>query len=286
MQLNLWLMGDGLSGTADSFNNGIEIVTNYLKNNFTWLRTSSIWFFNSDDIKTVNINGLTGGGSSSSICGTPATFEITITAALSADFSYPSTPYCASSSNVTPTITGQSGGSFTVPTGLSLVSSSTGEIDISASTPGSYTVSYTVSECGSSITATTTLEITASVTATIAYASATYSDNDADPTPTVTGHVTGTFTASPTGLSFTSTSTGEIDLSASTLGTYEITFTPSATCSIPVTTTLKIQGCPYVENPIGYPLTIPSSQIAFYEFEGNGEQLFCLEMIFNWYWNF
>ena len=129
----------------------------------------------------------------------------------------------------------------------------------------------TVIECGSSITATTTLEISASVTATIAYGSATYSDNDADPTPTITGHVTGTFTASPTGLSFTSTSTGEIDISASTLGTYEISFTPSATCSIPVTTTLKIQGCPYVENPIGYPLTIPSSQIAFYEFEGDGE---------------
>ncbi|MDC1011789.1 gliding motility-associated C-terminal domain-containing protein [Flavobacteriaceae bacterium] len=222
----------------------------------------------SNDIENVNINGLT---SQQASCATPASFEVTITAAVNADFSYPSTPYCSSSANVTPTVTGQSGGSFTVPSGVSLVSSSTGEIDISASTPGSYTVSYTVIECGSSITATTTLEISASVTATIAYGSATYSDNDADPTPTITGHVTGTFTASPTGLSFTSTSTGEIDLSASTLGTYEISFTPSATCSIPVTTTLKIQGCPYVENPIGYPLTIPSSQIAFYEFEGDGE---------------
>ena len=222
----------------------------------------------SNDIENVNINGLT---SQQASCATPFSFEVTITAAVNADFSYPSTPYCSSSANVTPTVTGQSGGSFTVPSGVSLVSSSTGEIDISASTPGSYTVSYTVIECGSSITATTTLEISASVTATIAYGSATYSDNDADPTPTITGHVTGTFTASPTGLSFTSTSTGEIDISASTLGTYEISFTPSATCSIPVTTTLKIQGCPYVENPIGYPLTIPSSQIAFYEFEGDGE---------------
>jgi hypothetical protein len=220
----------------------------------------------SNDIENVSINGLT---SIQASCATPASFEVTITAALNADFTYPSTPYCSSSANVTPTITGQSGGSFTVPTGLSLVSSSTGEIDISASTPGSYTISYTVTECGSSITATTTLEITASVTATISYPSATYSDNDADPTAIVTSTVSGTFTASPTGLSFTSTSTGEIGLSSSTLGTYEITFTPSATCSIPVTTTLKIQGCPYVENPIGYPLTIPNSQVAFYEFEGD-----------------
>ena len=153
--------------------------------------------------------------------------------------------------------------------GVSLVDNSTGEIDISASSPGSYIVSYTITDCGSSITVTTTLEISASVTATISYPLATYSDNDADPTPAITGHVTGTFTASPSGLTFTSTSTGQIDLSASNFATYEITFTPSATCSIPVTTTLKIQGCPFAENPIGEPLTIPSSQIAFYEFEGN-----------------
>jgi gliding motility-associated-like protein len=223
------------------------------------------------DLSSTSAGTYTVSYTTSGVCSNTSSFELTITASLNADFSYPSTPYCSSSANVTPTITGQAGGSFTVPAGLTMVSSSTGEIDISASTPGSYTVSYTVIECGSSITATTTLEISASVTATIAYGSATYSDNDADPTPTITGHVTGTFTASPTGLSFTSTSTGEIDISASTLGTYEITYTPSATCSIPVTTTLKIQGCPYVENPIGYPLTIPSSQIAFYEFEGNGD---------------
>jgi hypothetical protein len=261
----MWIMGDGV-------NDGSIVVAPFpnIRNNQRPILYSytSMDMFNmvSDDIETVNINGLT---SIQPSCATPASFEVTITAALNADFSYPSTPYCSSSANVTPTITGQSGGSFTVPTGLSLVSSSTGEIDISASTPGSYTVSYTVSECGSSITATTTLEITASVTATISYPSGTYSDNDADPTAIVTSTVSGTFTASPTGLSFTSTSTGEIDLSESTLGTYEITFTPSATCSIPVTTTLKIQGCPYVENPIGYPLTIPNSQVAFYEFEGN-----------------
>ena len=207
----------------------------------------------------------------SGTCTNSSSFQLTITSALNADFSYPSSPYCDSSSNVTPTITGQSGGSFTVPLGVSLVNNSTGEIDISASNPGSYIVSYTITDCGSSITATTTLEISASVTATISYPLATYSDNDADPTPAITGHVTGTFTASPSGLTFTSTSTGEIDLSASNFATYEITFTPSATCSIPVTTTLKIQGCPYVENPIGYPITIPSSQIAFYEFEGNGD---------------
>jgi len=268
----VWLMGDGAN---DSLSNGIRNIVGNPSDSADSATYTKLNFNNmvSSDIETVNINGLTNGLTTSQqdSCGTPASFEVTITAAVNADFSYPSTPYCSSSANVTPTITGQAGGSFTVPAGLSLVSSSTGEIDISASTPGSYTVSYTVTECGSSITATTTLEISATVTATIAYPNATYSDNDADPTAIVTSTVSGTFTASPTGLSFTSTSTGEIDLSASTLGTYEITYTPSATCSIPVTTTLKIQGCPYVENPIGYPLTIPSSQIAFYEFEGDGE---------------
>ena len=133
----VWLMGDGAS---DSYSNGIRNYIDPADTRWTKLRLNSMV---SNDIENVSINGLT---SIQASCATTASFEVTITAALNADFTYPSTPYCSSSANVTPTITGQSGGSFTVPTGLSLVSSSTGEIDISASTPGSYTVSYTVSE--------------------------------------------------------------------------------------------------------------------------------------------
>jgi hypothetical protein len=56
------------------------------------------------------------------------------------------------------------------------------------------------------------------------YAANTYAMDDPDPTPTRTTGVTGIFTATPLGLSINAT-TGEIDLSASADGIYEITHT-------------------------------------------------------------
>ncbi|MCH2194468.1 T9SS type A sorting domain-containing protein [Kordia sp.] len=56
------------------------------------------------------------------------------------------------------------------------------------------------------------------------YANNTYAMDDTDPTPTRTTGVTGVFTATPAGLVI-NTTTGEIDLSASTMGVYTITHT-------------------------------------------------------------
>jgi PKD repeat protein len=64
--------------------------------------------------------------------------------------------------------------------------------------------------------------------ATFSYASADYCANDADPTPTITGLGGGTF-SSTAGLSI-NTSTGQIDLSASTPGSYTVTYTTAGTC--------------------------------------------------------
>ena len=64
---------------------------------------------------------------------------------------------------------------------------------------------------------------TQAVSCAFSYSAASYTDADPDPTPTVTGTSGGTFT-STAGIVINA-STGEIDLSASTLNTYVITYT-------------------------------------------------------------
>ncbi len=62
------------------------------------------------------------------------------------------------------------------------------------------------------------------------YSSGTFCVTGNNPTPLITGNASGTFSSSPTGLVFISTYTGQIDLAASALGTYIITFLTNGTC--------------------------------------------------------
>lgn len=138
----------------------------------------------------------------------------------------------------TPTITGESG-TFNSPSGLSI--DANGVIDKNASTPGTYSVVYTTTgSCP--ITVTNPITITALDNATFAYGSSAYCDNVSDPTPTKSA--TGTFSSS-TGLSI-NTSTGEVDLDASTAGTYVIGFVTSGSCPNSSIQTLTINAAPTV----------------------------------------
>jgi gliding motility-associated-like protein len=169
-------------------------------------------------------------------CPNSSTASVTINALDDAGFSYGAGAYCADASDPTPTITGLSGGTFSSTAGLS-INSSTGEIDVSASTPATYTVTYTTSGmCPNSSTASVT--INALDDASFSYDAAAYCVDATDPTPTITGLSGGTF-SSAAGLSITA-GTGVIDVSASTPGTYTVTYTTSGTCPNSSATSLTI----------------------------------------------
>ena len=175
-------------------------------------------------------------------CGSSATASVTITAGQAATFSYPTaTTYCAgSASTVTPTLgTGATAGTFTSTTGLS-INATTGVITLSSSTAGTYTVTNTVAASGgcASATATQTVTITPATTATFAYSGSTFCQTGTNPAPTVTGTSGGAF-SSATGLSINAT-TGAINLTGSTVGTYTVTYTVAGACGSSATASITI----------------------------------------------
>ena len=159
-------------------------------------------------------------------CPNSSNVSVTINALDDASFSYSLSSYCVNGADPSPTVTGLGGGSFTSGAGLS-INGSSGVIDVSASTPGTYTVMYTTTgSCPNSSNVSVT--INALDDASFSYSSSTYSTIDADPTPTITGVTGGSF-SSTSGLSLNASS-GLIDLSVSTPGSYNVTYTTSGAC--------------------------------------------------------
>ncbi|MES3019565.1 MAG: gliding motility-associated C-terminal domain-containing protein [Bacteroidota bacterium] len=151
------------------------------------------------------------------------------------EFEYPTGTYCKSGPAITPPpiIHTPGGGTFSATPGLVFANSTTGEIDIAATPLGTYTITFTNnSQCPRSSTANVT--ITNFPVATFSYGSGTFctgAGNTAAIFPP--GASAGVFSASPGGLVFISASTGEINLTASSPGTYQITnnITASGGCA-------------------------------------------------------
>ena len=138
-------------------------------------------------------------------------------------FSYPTGTFCQTGSPVTPDQINTPGGTFSVtPSGLDL-NPTTGEIDPQNSAIGTYTITYnTNSTCPNSYSMDVT--ITTGFVADFHYDSDQYCQAGTNPLPIYdNGGSAGTFSATPSGLSFVNTSTGEIDLANSSPGTYTIT---------------------------------------------------------------
>lgn len=94
----------------------------------------------------------------------------------------------------------------------------------------------------------------------VSYTGTPYCQTATNPLPTLTSGAVGTFSASPIGLVFISTSTGQIDLSASSVGTYTVTYTVTASNGCPTTTTstiVTIINC--IPSCSNCPNTLPSS---------------------------
>jgi len=197
---------------------------------------------NTDNPRTVSpttTTTYTATGTDSNGCTNTGATTITVNAQDSAAFSYAASSYCANVTDPTPTITGTAGGAFTSTAGLS-INSGTGEIDLDASTVGTYSVTYTttgVCPANQSVNIT----INAADNAGFSYSASSYEPTDADPTPTITGLTGGTFSGT-TGLVINST-TGEIDLSASTVATHTITYdtTSSGSSVCPNTSTQTVE---------------------------------------------
>ena len=159
-------------------------------------------------------------------------------------FSYQS-PVCFNSANLMP-VTGsnfKSGGVFSAGAGLS-INATTGEINVVNSTPGSYTVSYSVAAngCSAAGQSQATIVIQNSVTPTtgFSYRSPVCLDGSIVTVTLGTGFTTGGTFTGPAGVSVNST-TGDIDMSKSTAGTYIITYQVAASgCRIAATGTAQI----------------------------------------------
>ncbi len=174
----------------------------------------------------------------SGLCDGTENVSLTINSLDNASFNYASAAYCNNNSDPNPTITGIAGGTFSSTAGLS-INASTGQVDVSASTPGSYTVTYTTNgPCPNS--SNVNLSINSLDNASFSYGAASYCSNDSDPTPTITGLAGGTF-SSTTGLSINA-STGQVDVSASTAGSYTVTYTTAGTCPNSSNVNLSING--------------------------------------------
>jgi len=194
------------------------------------------------------------------LCISPRTpVTVTINAAFDPQFQYSSGTFCATGANPIPVINNPAGGTFSaLPAGLVFVSNNTGEINIGASTPGNYVVSFANNGPCPGITS-AAISIAATPNASFSY-SGPYCQYALNPLPTfIAGASAGIFSASPAGLNFVNTSTGEINLSTSQPGTYIITNTinASGTCAVNVATaTVTIN--PVVTVNAGPPQTVAS----------------------------
>lgn len=127
------------------------------------------------------------------------------------------------------------------PSGMSYLWSNGATTQSITATAGTYTVTVTDSTQNNcdDISSSSTVVVNPSQDASFAYQNSSYATDGTDPTPVITGDSGGTFSASPSGLSINS-STGQIDLSASSVNSYTITYGLGAPCPATSTQSLGI----------------------------------------------
>ena len=142
------------------------------------------------------------------------------------------------------------------PAGLSIDLAS-GAIDLGSSSAGTYTVTYGIAANGGCAAFNTTASVIvgAAPSASISYDGSPYCSGGGSVDVTRTGTAGGTYAAVPGGLSI-SASTGQIDLGASTAGTYTVTYSIAASGGCALFTTSA-------------PLVIGTAPSAMIEYNGS-----------------
>ena len=183
---------------------------------------------------------------------------VTITAIPTATITYGGTPYCSSLATpqaVTLNGTGAySGGAFSADPGLNLDEGS-GDITPLSSAEGSYVVTYTIpaTDGCAEVAVNSSVSITILPVATFVYPGGSYCISASNPSPAFVGAgIAGTF-SSTAGLVFVSTATGEINIAASTAGTYTVTnLIPAGSGCTQVSATTNITITAYPTATISY----------------------------------
>ena len=141
-----------------------------------------------------------------------------------ATISYTGSPYCSNAGTASVTISGTTGGSFTATGGL-IIDSNTGDIDLGSNNPGTYTVTYTIAadqDCVEFST-TTDITITGAPSASFNYPNNPYCTNGGTASVSFSGTTGGNFSSDP--LLSLNGSTGDVNLGASSTGSYTVTYT-------------------------------------------------------------
>ncbi len=145
-----------------------------------------------------------------------------------------STPICAGAST---TLTPSGANTYSWDNGIGVVTNPT----VTPSATTTYTVTGTdANNCTN--TANVTVTVNPITAANFAYASSTVCLSSGNVTPTAVNP--GVFTASPAGLNFANSSTGEINIGTSIAGTYTITNTTSGSCPDAQSVTLTLTNSP------------------------------------------
>lgn len=183
---------------------------------------------------------------------------VTVIPQSNAGFTYGSSTLCQSGFSGNPTTSFPGGSYSSAPPGLS-INANTGNINLGASTPGTYYITHiTTGACPD--TATINLSVVLSPSALFGYPQPGYCVSGANPMPVFgPGSSGGTFTSMPLGLNFVSIFTGEINLTTSQPGVYQVTNTipPSAACpQVTHTTTVEIYTLPGAAGSIQGPTSL------------------------------
>ncbi len=147
-----------------------------------------------------------------------------------AGFAFSATTLCSGAGSEIPTVN-LAGGTFTSsPAGL-VINASTGEVNLATSAENTYSVTYTTAgTCPN--TSIATLTLTSAPNASFTFAQSAFCSAATDPIPALGGGASSGVFSSTTGLVINS-STGVVDLSASSPGTYTVTNTIAASGACP-----------------------------------------------------